>query len=997
MAGQNDIALQISVEAATALKNLTAFQQQATQSLETIKKSVSSMEKSAASGLAVFEKGISGLKAFGAAVVGAFAVSAVKDFFAESIAAAAEQEAGLRRLSTAMQLTGEFTQGALDDFSAFADQMEATTKFGDDLVISQLAIAKSFGVSNAGAKDLVKAAADLASATGVDLETAVRQLGATYSGTAGKLEKTVPILKSLTEEQLRNGEAIKLITDRFGGSAQEEVKTFSGAVIQTKNAFEDMQKAIGKTIIENPTVIAAVQAVTKVFRELEGTVSGNEDGIGLFISETVKVVAASVPVITASVGAITQVVGFLAQGFGEAFADVIDVAAAFGETIYNTLGSLVIILGKFAATIAEIFGGVNNSVSTAIDGFLADFERAAEETDAATRNTAASIRTSTTSMTKQFDEFGKGLDRVKGVVNAAAKAVAESDISNKKAAASAGAFGANMGHAGAAAAASAADVKKLADELKHLQDTLVQNSTDEVGRISIEYRKQLDEIDKLYKKHQISAQQAADFRVQAETILTTKIGKIRDDDAAKQDKEAQDAAAKSAQAYASYLSTVAQLGATETEKLQFQKDQQLAAIEKFEADATISHEEAMKARAAVDENYINQRAKLFADNPIKAFIDSGGDISGSDAVGAGVGLATSALQGKEGAKSLVTSGIGALGDAAGIPGLGQVAGLLAGGPEQTKAMVKAFVQAIPDIIQAIAESIPVVVEVFVDTMVNKGGAVKIAVAIAKAMAGGSILAAAGKQLGLSTSAHFDGPKLGRIMGSVFNAETIPKLLTSIPNAIQAGGDRLRLYFAEIPDKIIAGFINGAEYAVKGLVHAFDVADQIQAIADAVWLPIKETFEGFGRGFQLFKNGISDLLSFKFPSIPVPPWLDTFIDGINAASGGGGGGNGVASDTYHAIIGHARGISEIPPGFPNDSYLMRAESGEGVVDAGTNKKLIKYLNDQENGGGNSVTNALLAQLIGLMKGGAQQPVQINIGGKKIADIILDLNRAGARLA
>lgn len=91
------------------------------------------------------------------------------------------------------------------------------------------------------------------------------------------------------------------------------------------------------------------------------------------------------------------------------------------------------------------------------------------------------------------------------------------------------------------------------------------------------------------------------------------------------------------------------------------------------------------------------------------------DYNNSKLIGQVGGVANSVLGGKEGARSLISSGAASAADAF-FPGSGQVIGplisALSQGPEQTKAMVKEFTQAIPDLIEAIIASIPVVIEEF---------------------------------------------------------------------------------------------------------------------------------------------------------------------------------------------------------------------------------------------------------------------------------------------
>ena len=83
----------------------------------------------------------------------------------------------------------------------------------------------------------------------------------------------------------------------------------------------------------------------------------------------------------------------------------------------------------------------------------------------------------------------------------------------------------------------------------------------------------------------------------------------------------------------------------------------------------------------------------------------------------GVGAASSVLGGRQGAVNLISQGAEFAGQAfLGIPGIGQLVGQLAQGPEAVKQLVKEFADAIPDVIVAIAEAIPVVLETLAEKL-----------------------------------------------------------------------------------------------------------------------------------------------------------------------------------------------------------------------------------------------------------------------------------------
>lgn len=247
------------------------------------------------------------------ATVALFAAREVVSAIEEVTKAAAEQEQVLQNLKSALALTGEFSDDAVKHFQDFADQIQKTTKFDDDLVLSQLAIAKSFGLTNVGAEKLVKTATDLAAATGVSLDTAVQELGRTLTGTTGALGKTIPGIKSLSTESLKSGAAIDLVAKRFGGAAAAQLNTFQGSLVQVGNAFQDLYKALGAAIVQNPVVIGAFKVLSEIVNELTIFIQENQSTLKEFVGNFVKLAFDVVPYLLQGLQILVEYLGTLIE------------------------------------------------------------------------------------------------------------------------------------------------------------------------------------------------------------------------------------------------------------------------------------------------------------------------------------------------------------------------------------------------------------------------------------------------------------------------------------------------------------------------------------------------------------------------------------------------------------------------------------------------------------------------------------------------------------
>ena len=107
------------------------------------------------------------------------------DAVRQSVKAYGIQEQAVKRLDQAMG-------GNSKSLQAYASQLQAVTRFGDETTLGQMAFLGSIGMTEKQIKQIIPVAMDLATATGQTLEFAVRNTAKTYSGLAGELGELVP-------------------------------------------------------------------------------------------------------------------------------------------------------------------------------------------------------------------------------------------------------------------------------------------------------------------------------------------------------------------------------------------------------------------------------------------------------------------------------------------------------------------------------------------------------------------------------------------------------------------------------------------------------------------------------------------------------------------------------------------------------------------------------------------------------------------------------------
>ena len=196
-------------------------------------------------------------KAVGIASAAYFGARGLINALSESIKLAGVQEQAEKKLSFAF---GGSTKQLLNQASA----LQKVSTFGDEAIIAQQGFLASLQFSEEQIKSIIPVAMDLASATGMSLESAVRNTAKTFSGMAGELGELVPQIRELTTEQMKAGEAVEVMGNLFEGQATNQTQTLTGSLEQMKNAVGDASEAFGELL--GPAVIKISQAI-KTFAE----------------------------------------------------------------------------------------------------------------------------------------------------------------------------------------------------------------------------------------------------------------------------------------------------------------------------------------------------------------------------------------------------------------------------------------------------------------------------------------------------------------------------------------------------------------------------------------------------------------------------------------------------------------------------------------------------------------------------------------------------------
>lgn len=320
------------------------------------------------------------------AFVAGFTVKKIVDGLQLVTEKGVESEEAVRKLTTALIATDSATDRNVKAFTALADELARTSRFDDELILSQVAIAKQFGVTNKEAAKLLRVASDLASATDGDLNSAVRNLGMTLDGTAGRMAQQFPILQRLTAEQLRNGAAIELLGKQYAGAGLRSLEGFKGQSIQVGKAMDNLAESIGLIIVQNPEVISSLTKTAESLVKMTEIVARNSEAISGWISQVIRWV------------------GLAKDVFGSLISNGDDIYEVFRK--YNAESAK-------SVEITDLFAGAMDKLVKRFDPITGKFVEFTSNTKEGTKAIGA-FNAVTGQMGDAFDESKQKFDRFAG-------------------------------------------------------------------------------------------------------------------------------------------------------------------------------------------------------------------------------------------------------------------------------------------------------------------------------------------------------------------------------------------------------------------------------------------------------------------------------------------------------------------------------------------------------------------------------------------------------
>lgn len=278
-----ELVVKLTTDNAQFKTEMAASQKATEKSMGGIQKAIESMNANSQKPLSMFQQSFATLAGVvgGNLLTGAFNMlkDAAKELFqvfvVDGVKAAIEEENAINRLNNALQLSGQYSEGASRDMLKFAAEMQKTTVFSDDAIINNAALIQSLGrLSTDGLQRATRAAADLAALLHIDLTQASQMVGKAAEGNVLAFKKAGFQLEEGADKAKTFEKALQAIESRAGGSAAAQTKTFGGAIEQLKNNFGDLVESIGYAIIHNETLMKVLKFVNETIVKVTSSMGG---------------------------------------------------------------------------------------------------------------------------------------------------------------------------------------------------------------------------------------------------------------------------------------------------------------------------------------------------------------------------------------------------------------------------------------------------------------------------------------------------------------------------------------------------------------------------------------------------------------------------------------------------------------------------------------------------------------------------------------------------
>jgi hypothetical protein len=153
-----------------------------------------------------------------------------------------------KQLEAAAKNNPYLSEYSVQQLKAYAGELQSISTVGDEELLPMMAQLAAAGRTQNEIQEIMAASLDISASGAMSFESAVKNLNKTFSGLSGELGEVNPQIKALSAEELKNGEAVKVLQKQYSGIAKS-VADSTGGWQQFKNTFGDFKEFIGSAFM----------------------------------------------------------------------------------------------------------------------------------------------------------------------------------------------------------------------------------------------------------------------------------------------------------------------------------------------------------------------------------------------------------------------------------------------------------------------------------------------------------------------------------------------------------------------------------------------------------------------------------------------------------------------------------------------------------------------------------------------------------------------------
>jgi hypothetical protein len=194
-------------------------------------------------------------RGLGVTFLGVQGVRAIVGGFQMMMEEAAKFEEALMRVNTALMVTGRGGEATAQSLGQFAKQLQQTTGYADDQLLSMMGLFVQYGATAEQAQELVRASADLATLTG-SIEVASFKLAKAMEGEITQLHKIGISIDEASFAMNGYKAIIDAVDEKFSGQAAARLETYAGKVDLMNRSWRELGETWGWLLTGPATKLA---------------------------------------------------------------------------------------------------------------------------------------------------------------------------------------------------------------------------------------------------------------------------------------------------------------------------------------------------------------------------------------------------------------------------------------------------------------------------------------------------------------------------------------------------------------------------------------------------------------------------------------------------------------------------------------------------------------------------------------------------------------------